>query len=671
MEKKRVGFWSKICCVLFFAVFCAGWILCQKTVVKADTTEGLWKYRDVEGGVSIVQYTGDMPVVDIPASFNGKKVVALGNSAFYGKKNMHTVRIPATVRKIDDGYTYGCFLNCESLMLVEGLEHVTYIGAQAFLDCKALESVTFGGGLTKIGKSAFKNCPLTQECFNFPASLTEIRDEAFYNSSRVASVTIPAGVKLLGRRAFQNCKSLEQADIRVSGEVKEGAFRGCDLLRTVTVASSTHTIGNNAFSEDVALSGVTLSEGVRTLGADVFSGCVSLTSIHTPKSLRTMGESAFSGCTSLRDVTLERGLLEISRSCFRSCGAIEQVVVPTSVSRIWDRAFEDCSSLSHITIPNSVREFESSRYNPVFGDRQQVLIYGYEGSKAEEYAGTHDNLTFEKLDAVPSIQIVPATESVKMKLDETRQIAYTVTPANTTDAILWSSSNSSIVSVNGIGEITANRSGSVTITMETTSGLLAYLNVEVEEEPTRVSFNLYSKTINVGQKITEKAVVRDRNGVRYDIVPTYSSSNPSIASVDANGTVTGLKEGTVTITARVKNLTGSYRVKVVNASLNNNGGNGSGNNNNQNGGGSSVGSKSIGKIKISAKGKVLTVKTIKGASVKVSAKRSILGKSSKTVKANSKGTAKIKFKKKIKKVTVTVKVTKSGYLAKTQKKKFK
>ena len=54
----------------------------------------------------------------------------------------------------------------------------------------------------------------------------------------------------------------------------------------------------------------------------------------------------------------------------------------------------------------------------------------------------------------------------------------------------------------------------------------------------------------------------------------------------------------------------------------------------------------------------------------MTAKKAFLGKASKTVKVNSKGVAKIKFKKKIKKVTVKIKVTKSGYKAKTLKKKY-
>lgn len=677
MEKKiiRVGIRQTALCFLFFAVFCAGWILWKGTEVKADTTEGLWKYREVNGGVSIVQYTGDMPVVEIPSEFAGKKVITIGSDAFSNKQNMHTVKIPSTVREIAGSSYYGSFRNCKSLMLVEGLEYVTYIGQKAFVGCTALESVKFGGGLTYIGSSAFENCPLKQECFQLPASLTEIGEAAFKGCSSVTSVTIPAGVTALGREAFQNCGALNSVEIRVSGTVGSEAFQNCAELAEVTVASSDVLIEDNVFAGDTALRKVTLQEGILALGESVFSGCTSLESVHFPKSLRITGGGTFEGCTALRDVVLEEGLLEIGGSDFKNCSALETIVIPNGVAKINSEAFRYCSSLVSITIPNSVRELATNSYWPVFSGDYPIVMYGYENSKAEEYAAERDFITFQKLDAVPSSQIVPAEDYIKMKKGQTRQIAYTMTPNNTTDAVYWSSSDSRIVFVNSIGEVTANKSGSVTITMETTSGIMAYLSVEVEEEPTRVSFSTYSKTINVGQKYTQQAVVSDRNGVRYDIVPTYSSSNDSIASVDANGTVTGRKEGRVTITARVGNLIGTYSVRVVNASTgsdsSNGGSNGSNGGNGGNGGGSSSIIKSLGKIKISGKGKVLTVKTVKGAKVRVSAKRSILGKSSKTVTANSKGTAKIKFKKKIKKVTVTVKVTKAGYQTKTQKKKFK
>ena len=154
----------------------------------------------------------------------------------------------------------------------------------------------------------------------------------------------------------------------------------------------------------------------------------------------------------------------------------------------------------------------------------------------------------------------------------------------------------------------------------------------------------------VGESYTQAAIVKDKESIRNDVKPNYSSSNAGIASVDSvTGTVKAISPGVVTINAYTGNLSAEYKITVAAKK------------------GSS--SSSTKKKTVSKKGKVLTVKTLKNAKVTVIAKKSILGKASKTVKANKKGIAKIKFKKKIKKVKVKVTIKKKGY--KTFKKTFK
>ena len=100
----------------------------------------------------------------------------------------------------------------------------------------------------------------------------------------------------------------------------------------------------------------------------------------------------------------------------------------------------------------------------------------------------------------------------------------------------------------------------------------------------------------------------------------------------------GIREGIVIITAKSGIYKASYTVQVVMAT-------------------------------VKKSGKVLTITTIPKAKIKVSAKKAVLGRSSKSAKANGKGIAKIKFKKKIK-GNVKIRISKSGYPKKTIKKKF-
>lgn len=469
-------------------------------------TEGFWDFSNVDGGVRIDRYTGDLPVVEIPGSLGEKTVVELGEEVFR-KKTMHTVKIPSTVHTIKGDSWYGCFRKCESLMTVEGLENVDSIGQNAFNGCIALQNLTFSNELTYIGANAFRNTNMTE---------------------------------------------------------------------TLALPNSLESIGEGAFANDTALEEISLGSSIQVIGGDsweggAFAGCTSLTTIDTSASVRYINQSAFAGCTSLQSISLKFGLLEIGQYAFDNCSALESADIPNSVTKFGNRVFRNCSSLKSIFIPNSVVTFPDSSWDPAFSGCEQVEIRGYAGSKAEQYAGENENLTFTALPAILSTDFVFDTKKVEMKKGESIRLTYTITPADTTDAVIWESSNSNIVSVNQPGEITARNPGSINIIAKTTSGFSYYMEVKAANDPTRVAFDdNRQKTISIGQSITQTARAYEGTIIRNDIPITYESSNPSIATVDRNGVVRGLKEGTVRITARAEgyNFTAYYSVRVVNSSGN-------------------------------------------------------------------------------------------------------
>ena len=83
------------------------------------------------------------------------------------------------------------------------------------------------------------------------------------------------------------------------------------------------------------------------------------------------------------------------------------------------------------------------------------------------------------------------TSSASLKVGETKQLTATVSPSNATDkSVSWSSSNSSVASVNSSGLVTAKGAGTATITCRANdgSGVQATCNVTVLE-PVTISIN--------------------------------------------------------------------------------------------------------------------------------------------------------------------------------------
>lgn len=117
----------------------------------------------------------------------------------------------------------------------------------------------------------------------------------------------------------------------------------------------------------------------------------------------------------------------------------------------------------------------------------------------------------------------------------------------------WKSSNSSIASVDAYGKVTAKKAGTVKITAKIKDAE-AYCTVTVNK--TKISLNVTSASIERGEKLKLTATTSNNS------VVTWKSSKKSIATVDQNGNVTGIKPGETIITATADKSSVTCKVKV-------------------------------------------------------------------------------------------------------------
>lgn len=130
-------------------------------------------------------------------------------------------------------------------------------------------------------------------------------------------------------------------------------------------------------------------------------------------------------------------------------------------------------------------------------------------------------------------------------------VKATVTPANADNKTLaWTSSNTKIATVSN-GVVKGVKAGRAIITAKTTDGsnISATCTVTVKKPVTRISLSKKA-TMYTGKKLTLKAKVNPANASNKAL--TWKSSNTKIAKVASNGVVTGVKAGTVKITATAK-----------------------------------------------------------------------------------------------------------------------
>ena len=146
-----------------------------------------------------------------------------------------------------------------------------------------------------------------------------------------------------------------------------------------------------------------------------------------------------------------------------------------------------------------------------------------------------------------------------------------VLPANATDSsVKWSSSNESVATVIPIdGDkvvfIKGVSKGTAIITATTNDGgFKAYCEITVLQKVTEIKIGPENATIEVGERKKFAAEISPNDADNKEV--EWSSSNTSVATVDANGWVTGVAKGEVTITATAKDgsgVTGTATVKVT------------------------------------------------------------------------------------------------------------
>ena len=111
----------------------------------------------------------------------------------------------------------------------------------------------------------------------------------------------------------------------------------------------------------------------------------------------------------------------------------------------------------------------------------------------------------------------------------------------------WRSSNASVATVDRNGVVTALQEGVATIYANTYKGNTLSCTVNVQNNIGRVTLNesrLYLESIGGQAVLTASVAVADPASVSI----VWTSSNPTVATVDANGLVTAVSEGEAVIT---------------------------------------------------------------------------------------------------------------------------
>ena len=145
--------------------------------------------------------------------------------------------------------------------------------------------------------------------------------------------------------------------------------------------------------------------------------------------------------------------------------------------------------------------------------------------------------------------------NITMTVGQTKVITATVLPTNAANkGVVFSSSNTSVATIDNNGKITTKAVGVTNITVKTKeNGKSATTKLTVVAKPisvTGIKLNASTLKIYKGGKAKLTATVSPSNATNKNV--SWSSSNSKVATVDSNGNVTGVSVGTAVISATTK-----------------------------------------------------------------------------------------------------------------------
>ena len=160
-------------------------------------------------------------------------------------------------------------------------------------------------------------------------------------------------------------------------------------------------------------------------------------------------------------------------------------------------------------------------------------------------------------DPIPAIHVTGVTldqTAISLNEGESARLTATITPADAdSKAVTWSSSSPAVAAVAADGTVTAVSAGTATITVTTADGgktVSCAVTVTTPDIPavpvTGVALDKTSLLLAVGgsERLSAAVTPSDAGDKRV----FWSSSDPAVAAVAADGTVTAVSAGTATIT---------------------------------------------------------------------------------------------------------------------------
>ena len=370
----------------------------------------------------------------------------------------------------------------------------------------SLRAIRFTDVEHQIYEREFENCTKLQEVY-LGAKIDTIGDFAFSGCSALEHFKAVPAVTLLGRYSFNKCSALKNIDLSKTVWIREGTFAECTSLPQIEIPQTTVTIGDSTFVKCTALKNVFIQDRTKTLtlgknlpnsnykgltgvGTPLFADCP-LDSVYiggpiSYSSAKEDGYSPFFYNESLRSVFITFNETVVYENEFYNCLGLQNVILGDGVKTIQPFGSQNCEGLKYLELASTLQSVGANAFSDCT-NVEQIISYAKTPPTCGEQALEDINVWIATLN-VPSegisaykeadqwknfFNIQSLTTAYKITLDkteikfsaigETSTLTVTLTPSNAMDKITWVSSDTTVVTVDRYGKVTAVGAGTATV----------------------------------------------------------------------------------------------------------------------------------------------------------------------------------------------------------------
>lgn len=160
---------------------------------------------------------------------------------------------------------------------------------------------------------------------------------------------------------------------------------------------------------------------------------------------------------------------------------------------------------------------------------------------------------------VKTTNLSVSSKKVTITAGKTYNLKPVVTPITSTQKITYKTSNKKVATVSSSGKITTKKAGSATITVKSGNKSVKVRVTVKTPAVESIKLSVTNKTLKVGKSFTLKTTLLPKYSKG---TVKYTTSDKKIATVSKTGKVKAKKKGSVTITAKVGNISNTCKITV-------------------------------------------------------------------------------------------------------------